>query len=238
MADRDDRFGLELSNGTHNLTFSHPEPRAAANTFATFNIPEWVFYELRLVFYERGGNSGLELFAAQGSFSSINRHFCLLGDTANGGLYVTNFGSEANTDVQQQMQNVNSSMWTRIEFQGEEVNFFDSLALRVKYEDAFVAYLNNFEVARGNFTGVPTWDSAADTDRPNGLANESVNFDISEHVTTLREGTNVLAIHGLNDSKSDDQFLILPELIAAGSQFRPQYSRSILRQSGKSWRKD
>ena len=34
---------------------------------------------------------------------------------------------------------------------------------------AFVAYLNGVEVARDNFTGAPHWDSAADSNRPDGV---------------------------------------------------------------------
>ena len=223
----DDGFGLELTNGTHTLTFSYPDPRAARDTLATFNIPEWGLYELRLVFYERGGNSELELFAAQGSYSSFDpTRFRLVGDVANGGLYVLSFGNEANTDVQQQMQNVNSSMWARIEFEGEEVDFFDSLALRMRYEDGFLAYLNGVEIARGNFAGAPAWNSLADGDRPNELAGEYVDFDLSEFIGELREGTNVLAIHGLNDDRADGEFLILPELVAASNRTVPQYFSS------------
>ncbi|MGD8499463.1 MAG: chitobiase/beta-hexosaminidase C-terminal domain-containing protein, partial [Phycisphaerales bacterium] len=220
----DDGFGLELTNGTHTLTFSHPDPRGAGDTLAAFNVPEYGLYELRLVFYERGGSSELEFFAARGSYSSFNSaHFRLVGDIASGGLYAISYGSAASTDVQQQMQNVNGSMWARIEFEGEEVDFFDSLALRMKYEDGFVAYLNGAEIARSNFAGAAQWDSVADDNRANELAAEFVNFDASNLTSVLREGNNVLAIHGLNDDKADGEFLILPELVAASNRTMPQY---------------
>ncbi|MHC4749321.1 MAG: chitobiase/beta-hexosaminidase C-terminal domain-containing protein [Planctomycetota bacterium] len=223
----DDGFDLELTNGTYTMTFSHPEPRSAGDTLATFNFPEWGLYDLRLVFYERSGDSTLEFFVAQGSHSSFNpTYFHLVGDIANGGLYVVSSGNKVDTDVQEQMQNVNASIWTRIQFEGEEVDFFDSLALRLRYEDAFVAYLNNAEVARDNFTGTPEWNSIADSDRPNELAAEFVHFDISDHLKNLREGNNVLAIHGLNDNKAEGEFLILPELLVASNRMMPQYFSS------------
>ena len=220
----DDGFGVEMTNGTNVLTFSYPSPRSASDTLVTFNVPDWGFYDLRLVFYERGGGSALEFFAAQGRHSSFDAsRFRLLGDIAGGGLYVISSGDEANTNIEQQMKNVNASLWTRIEFEGDQTDFFDSLALRMKYEDAFVAYLNGVEIARGNFTGMPRWNSAAGDDRPNELASEFEHFEISALTGDLREGTNVLAIHGLNDDKADGEFLVLPELIAASNRMVLQY---------------
>jgi len=220
----DDGFGVEMTNGTNTLSFSYPSPRSASDTIVTFNFQEWGFYDLRLVFYERGSGSALEFFAAQGRHSSFDAaRFRLVGDIAGGGLYAISSSDEANTNIEQRMQNVNASLWTRIEFEGDQTDFFDSLALRMKYEDAFVAYLNGIEIARGNFTGTPGWNSAADGDRQNELASEFVHFDISDLTGDLREGTNVLAIHGLNDDMADGEFLILPELIAASNRMVPQY---------------
>jgi len=220
----DDGFGMEMTNGTNTLTFSYPSPRSASDTLVTFNIPNWGFYDLRLVFYERGGGSALEFFAAQGRHSSFDAsRFRLIGDIAGGGLYVMSSSDEASTNIEQRMQNVNASLWTRIEFEGDQTDFFDSLALRIKYEDAFVGYLNGVEIARSNFTGTPQWNSAADGDRPNELASRFEHFDISDLTGDLREGTNVLAIHGLNDDKADGEFLVLPELIAASNRMMPQY---------------
>jgi hypothetical protein len=220
----DDGFELELTNGIHALTLSHPEPRVAANTLATFDVPEPGFYELRLIFYNRNSNSELELFAAHGNHTRFDdRVFKLIGDTSTSGLYTRTFESNATTNIQPQMQNINSSLWTRIEFECEEVDLLDSLTLQMKYEDGFVAYLNGVEIARDNFTGTPAWNSIADNDRANVLTMEFIDFDVSEYLNELREGTNVLAIHGLNDSNADEQFLILPRLSAGSNQLRPQY---------------
>ncbi|MBN2594355.1 MAG: chitobiase/beta-hexosaminidase C-terminal domain-containing protein, partial [Sedimentisphaerales bacterium] len=219
----DDGFKVEMTNGTNVLEFSYPDPRSPSDTIVTFNIQDWGLYDLRLVFYERGGGSGLEFFAAQGRHSSFNSRFRLVGDITNGGLYVLSSSDEANTNVEQQMKNVNASLWTRIEFEGDQTAFFNSLALRMKYEDAFVAYLNGIEIARGNFTGTPAWNSAADGDRPNELSSEFEQIDISNMTGDLRDGKNVLAIHGMNDDSTDGEFLILPDLIAASNRLTPQY---------------
>ena len=134
-------------------------------------------------------------------------------------------GGFSGSDIQEQMLNTSASLWTRIAFNldDEEAGLFDTLTLRMKYEDGFAAYLNGIEVARDNFTGVPSWDSGADTDRPKELAAGFVNFDISDYIGLLRQGTNVLAVCGLNDDSADPNFLILPELIAASSVGVAQY---------------
>jgi hypothetical protein len=220
----DDGFGVEMTNGTNVLTFFYPSPRSASDTIVTFNVQQWGFYNVRLVFYERGGGSALEFFAAQGRYSTFDAtNFKLVGDVAGGGLYVMSSSDEASTNIEQQMKNVNTSLWTRIEFEGDQIDFFDLLALRIKYEDGFVAYINGVEIARDNFTSTPGWNSAADGDRPNELSSEFVQFDISDLLGDLHEGKNVLAIQGLNDSKADGEFLIMPELIAASNRMIPQY---------------
>jgi len=56
--------------------------------FATSNFASAGWNPLRLVYFERGGGAEVELFAAQGTHTSFNSSFQLVGDTANGGLLV------------------------------------------------------------------------------------------------------------------------------------------------------
>lgn len=220
----DDGFGLTLSRGSDTFSTSYPDPRGSGDTLATFNITQAGVYDLRLVFYERGGGSCLELFAAQGGYSSFNSAaFDLVGHTANGGLAVSSYGSDVATDVQSIMQNINASLWTRFTFQAEEVDSYDSLSLRMRYEDGFVAWLNGVEVARSNFTGAPAWNSKAASDRSGDLTRVVETFDLSNHLPLLRDGRNVLAVQGLNDAAADGSFLVLPELLAASNQTVAQY---------------
>lgn len=119
------------------------------------------------------------------------------------------------SDLQDDMLGFNASLWSRIEFDVvEDTSLFNTLKLRMKYDDGFVAYLNGVEVTRDNFTGTPSWDSVADSNRQDDLALQFVDFDISDHIGDLRQGLNVLAIHGLNDDVDDLNFLLLPELVA------------------------
>jgi hypothetical protein len=222
----DDGFGLELTKGTDVFTSSYPNPRGPGDTLATFNITQAGVYNLRLVFFERGGGSELELFAARGNFSTFDSaSFDLVGDTDNGGLYANSVSNEVDTDVQQQMQNINASLWSRIEFNLEEGEngLFDTMTLRMKYEDGFVAYLNGQEVARRRAPGSVQWNSTADSNRPIEDSSVFEEINLMTYLYLLQSGKNVLAFHGLNYNENDSDFLILPELVAARNQAVPQY---------------
>ncbi|GAH45654.1 unnamed protein product, partial [marine sediment metagenome] len=128
-------------------------------------------------------------------------------------------GGVINTDVQEDMLGINASLWVRLEFHLEEgaPDLFDILTLRMKYEDGFVAYLNGQKVAERNAPGSLYWNSTADSDRPieDSSVFENINLMAFLGLLQSRPAKNVLAIHGLNDSKDDDEFLVLPDLIAA-----------------------
>ena len=119
------------------------------------------------------------------------------------------------TDLAEVMQGVNSSVYTRIPFGVSDPSAIEVLELSMKYDDGFVAYLNGTEVARSNVTDeVPSWDSRSITRRTGVdlLVFETV--DLSEHLSLLRAGENVLAIQGTNGLANDGDFFLLPELHA------------------------
>ena len=131
------------------------------------------------------------------------------------------------TDVEQAMRDQNASLWSRIEFPVGDPSQFDVLTLNMKYDDGFVAYLNGVEIARRLAPDVLETDSAATGFRtdPEALVFEEI--DVSDYLGRLRQlETNVLAIHGLNLDDADEDFLILPELIATSNLEGPQYMTS------------
>ena len=222
---------------------SYASPRSPGDTLEVFNIAEAGQYDLRLVFYEQGGGSELELFAAPGSRNTFSEtHFRLVGDITRGGLQVgeasvwftdsfddsswtagtggvgfeTAGGSYPNyfdIDVQSEMSNKNGSCYIRIPFEVGDAEY-SNVILRIRYDDGFVAYLNGGEVARRNFTGVPAWNSTASAGNADQAAVTLASVDISTHAGLLRQGANLLAIHGLNLSTGSSDFLISAELIA------------------------
>ncbi|MDH4238281.1 MAG: lamin tail domain-containing protein, partial [Phycisphaerae bacterium] len=129
------------------------------------------------------------------------------------------------TSVQEDMLGVNASLWIRTEFDLElgEPEIFDTLTLRMKYEDGFVAYINGQQVASRNAPSPVQWNSTADSNRPIDDSSVFEVINLTAFLGTLQAGKNVLAIHGLNDDKDNGQFLILPELVAASNKTVPQY---------------
>ncbi len=137
----------------------------------------------------------------------------------------TGLGYDANNDFQAEidttltgLQNTNTSVFVRLPFEAAEVAQYTQLALRLKVDDGFVAYLNGSEVARSsNAVGTAplAWNALASPSTSDSLALTFATFDLSSQTSLLREGTNVLAIHGLNASIGSSDFLLVPELEAS-----------------------
>jgi hypothetical protein len=134
-------------------------------------------------------------------------------------------GGFSGTDVKNDMLGANASLWMRTEFNLElgEPEIFDTLTLRMKYEDGFVAYLNGQQVCSRNAPSSVQWNSTADSNRPIQDASVFEVINLTAFLGVLQAGKNVLAIHGLNDGSTDTHFLILPELAAASNMSVPQY---------------
>jgi len=126
------------------------------------------------------------------------------------------------TDVSEPMQGVNTSLWTRIDFQAEDLLEFDTLTLRMQYDDGFVAYLNGQEIASAGDPDPLAYNSAATGDRSDALATVFEEIDVTAHHALLQTGTNVLAVHGLDSTVADSGFLVLPELVASGIRYIEQ----------------
>lgn len=118
------------------------------------------------------------------------------------------------TDVQDEMYQINSSVYTRIPFEVDDVVSVQKLRLRMKADDGFVAYINGEEVARRLAPDDLNWSSSAIFSYDDNLATIFEDFDISPYRMILNQGQNILAIHGLNENPSSSDMLILPELDA------------------------
>ena len=137
-----------------------------------------------------------------------------VGFLANGTPPV-GFSSFIATDVGSSMRGSNATAYARARFNVSESDAYNTLKLRMRYDDGFVAYLNGTEVARRNAPGAPVWNSSATAEHPDAQALVFEEIDISAHVATLALDTNVLAIQGLNLTANDADFLMQPELEAA-----------------------
>jgi len=125
-------------------------------------------------------------------------------------------------DVLQQMYAKQTSCCVRIPFTlDKDPATLDTVQLRVRYDDGFVAYLNGVEVARRNVAGEPVWNSAASAQHYDIDAINLEDISLPNARTHLKTGQNILAIQAMNDSASSSDFLLSVMLVssagAAGS---------------------
>ena len=151
-------------------------------------------------------------------------------DTAGRNNYDDLFGHDSTIEgrIQSAMRGANTvpSMYIRVPFQIEAP--VDVLSLNMRVDDGFVAYLNGVPVASlaSPHPEAPDWNATAtessdeDVTRGDGLT-----FDLSPHIGSLLEGENVLAIHGMNKSTGDSDFVVLPRLVA--TRFEQQVERTV-----------
>lgn len=118
------------------------------------------------------------------------------------------FTADILTDIKAQMFGVNSTVYLRIPFQVDDPEALAGMELRLKYNDAFVAYLNGEQVVSSNYFGSapPEWNEISNP----GDGDFAYRFNF-RHL--LRTGQNLLAIHGLNNVANSPDFLIHPELV-------------------------
>lgn len=121
------------------------------------------------------------------------------------------------TDVSSKMRGVNASIYVRAPFDAPDPKGLDSPLLRVRANGGFVAYLNGVEVARRRAPSNLGFDSAATPGGPAPLSPPWEDFDLGAFASVLRAGRNILAIQGLNNSATDDRFLLNVQLIAGRS---------------------
>ena len=131
-------------------------------------------------------------------------------------LGIASFGFNAfiEDDIETEAQNENASAFVRIPFNVADASLLASLEFQARYDAGFVAYLNGTEVARRNAPSTPAWNSSATLERDNLDVFEFETIDLNSDLGLLTNGSNVLAIHMLNSSAGDEDFLMTPRLIA------------------------
>ena len=112
------------------------------------------------------------------------------------------------------MFEVSPSVLIRVPFQlNDDPATFDSISFSIQYDDAFVAYLNGVEIARGNITGaidIPT--TTANGSRPDGDATQFQPHNITAFANDFVQGQNILTIHGVNQAANSSDLLFTPKI--------------------------
>lgn len=111
-----------------------------------------------------------------------------------------------------------ASLYMRVPFNLTSLAGIDRLALKMKYDDGFVAYINGELVAMANEPDGIQWNATAGANHNDSDAVEFESFDVSFAIPNLVVGENILAIHGMNTSTGSSDFLVVPELVAEESQ--------------------
>ncbi len=136
-------------------------------------------------------------------------------------------------DLESQMHETTASCYVRIPFVvPNDLDPNDDVILQIRYDDAFVAYINGIEVARSGFAGDAAWDSHADSEHDHASAVTFERFDVSDFKDQFVDGLNVLAIHGLNVSATSRDFLLSAELVAEAPSGLPPGSHGSFEYTG------
>ena len=119
-------------------------------------------------------------------------------------------------DFKDEMWGGNPSVFLRMPFELADANAVNAMSLRMRWDDGFIAYVNGVQVAANNEDATPDWNSVSSASRtPESQNDEWEVFPVNLNDITLVNGTNVLAIHGMNSSSGNSDMLILPELDVA-----------------------
>lgn len=134
-----------------------------------------------------------------------------VGYDANAGS--TKYDAFFGLDVETSMRSKSATALVRIPFTVSNAELFTELRLNIRFDDGFVAWINGVEVMRQNApTGYPlniTGSGSRATGAPADVVSQTLApFDISAHLNTVVNGSNVLAIRGYNAVESQADFLI------------------------------
>ncbi|MBP7937262.1 MAG: lamin tail domain-containing protein [Phycisphaerae bacterium] len=138
------------------------------------------------------------------------------------GLSGFGFGDSDDRTPLNDMRNSYLSVYIRKRFTISDLLAIDDLLLEMWYDDGFVAYLNGQYIAHGSVT-LPASRVIAYNDDTAAASHEQAGFeafDLTALLTVpnspLRQGENVLAIHGLNASYESTDFSLRPRLSSSG----------------------
>lgn len=136
--------------------------------------------------------------------------------------YETGTGYEPyiQTDVNAAMNGVSVSAFISTTFNHDDSITYETLSLNMRYDDAFIAYLNGTEIFRtGNIiTDGP--GSATLTTGHEAIGGADM-FDVFAFENLLLDGENTLAIHGINAAIGSSDFLMQPSLVGTYTSTEP-----------------
>ncbi|MDB4537386.1 lamin tail domain-containing protein [Akkermansiaceae bacterium] len=115
-------------------------------------------------------------------------------------------------DFRAELHGITPSLFTRIPFEVADPNSVNEITLRMRWDDGFIAYINGVKIASDRDPASPGWDAMATSGRADAQNDDWEVFSVDLNALSLVAGTNVLAIHGMNESVGSSDVLIYPEL--------------------------
>lgn len=227
----DPGFNVVLTNpntsgGKIYYTIDGSDPRPVGGGFVpTVLIPEGATASFLVPSVENGGST-LSIAdwtspagppnAAQWSSGPMG-----LGFNPTGRPATTNFTPFIKTDLKAAMQPEggapSGTVYVRLPFtmSQAQIDAVSNLRLRVRYDDAYIAYLNGREVARKtvNAAHVPAWNSTSGTSRPDSAAITLEDMNVQNPAASLVVGENMLAFHVMNQTALNTDLLFSAEVV-------------------------
>ncbi|MGK0187462.1 MAG: hypothetical protein ACI9R3_003250, partial [Verrucomicrobiales bacterium] len=128
------------------------------------------------------------------------------------------FAEFGGIDLFDLMRNVTASCYVRMTFDIPDQDTLDrigSLTLYVRYDDGFAAFINGEQIAESQAADALTWDARATASHSDAQAVLYEPFETG--ADALKVGTNILAIHAMNQSAVSSDFLIGARLDATST---------------------
>jgi hypothetical protein len=171
--------------------------------------------QFRFDFYTTSTASGMLTVQGRRDLSSLANNPAVQVN----GMRLTQLGYAGSvaSNVEGAMKGRNASLYVRYPFTVTNPAGVMETTLRVQYDDGFVAYLNGQVIASRNAPVTPVWNSPA-TAAHSGATTESIPVALPPGLLLTN---NVLAIHGLNTSASDADFLLRAELLSVAATGLP-----------------
>lgn len=126
------------------------------------------------------------------------------------GFYIPNPSSGTFTDIFAGTP----TLAMRTTFNVADKSTISALRLNLNYDDGFVVYLNGTEVLRQNAPATVAWNSASAADREDDQSEHATTIDLPGAASLLVNGSNILAIHALNELRNGGHFVITPSIEA------------------------
>ena len=219
----DDGFRLNITGQGQSFGSEYTGTRGFGTTVGAFNFPAAGYYDLRLLFFERGGGATVELSCAAGSFGEFDGSaFKLVGAPDAPVSMAANIGALINTDVREEMININSRLDAEWTFElPPTIQPDDIFILNLNYMDGCSVAVNGTPINSCNVPSPLSWNSTATSTRTLEEGTEAVAISIP--YSALSIGNNTLSITALNNSSSDSDFLVYPVLSHTSSGRQGRY---------------